>query len=109
MMLGLLAIVALAGAATTLLWNALLPSLLGVPTISFFQALGLLLLTRILFGFGFGRHHGPGFGPMGRRRHELRERWRQMTPEERAHFMKHRRGFWMDEDEIESTEPKAKE
>jgi len=37
------------------LWNWLLPALFGFPAVTFWQALGLLLLCRILFG-GFGRH-----------------------------------------------------
>ena len=37
------------------LWNWLLPPLFGFRQINFWQALGLLLLCRILFG-GLGRH-----------------------------------------------------
>ncbi len=40
------------------LWNALLPAILGVKAIGFLQALGLLVLCRILFG-------GLGFRPGG--------------------------------------------
>ncbi len=47
------------GAAVKLLWNAILPSLLGINPISYWQAVGLLALCRILFG-NFG-------GPQGRR------------------------------------------
>lgn len=61
------------------LWNLLLPSLFALPAISFMQAAGLLLLSRILFGGLRGRGFGPG---MGWRRH-MHERWEQMTPEER--------------------------
>jgi hypothetical protein len=63
------------------LWNWLLPGLFGLHTIGFWQALGLLLLSRILFG-GFGGH-GPS--PSGRRR-RMEERWEKMTPEEREKF-----------------------
>lgn len=38
------------------LWNALLPAILGVKAIGFWQALGILVLSRILFG-------GLGFRP----------------------------------------------
>ena len=58
------------------LWNWLLPPLFGWHAITFWQALGLLLLCRILFGGLNG--HGPG-----RHRSRLRERWDKMTPEER--------------------------
>ncbi len=63
------------------LWNWLLPSLFGWRMLTFWQALGLLALCRILFG-GLGRHHGHGGGP---NRH-FRGRCRNMTPEEREKF-----------------------
>ena len=57
------------------LWNALLPGLFGVPQVTFWQALGLLALSRILFGgFGGGGSRGPG-------RHGMRHRGRP-----RGHF-----------------------
>nr|WP_241763982.1 hypothetical protein [Winslowiella toletana] len=79
-------------AATTLvmlLWNALLPDIFGVKSISFFQALGLLILSKILFG-GFRGH-----GLFGRHGRELREHWMAMSPEQREAFIKQRgRGRW---------------
>ena len=63
------------------LWNWLMPSLFGFRFINFWQALGLLLLSRILFGGFRGR---PG-AHMYWRRHMM-ERWEQMTPEEREKF-----------------------
>ncbi len=63
------------------LWNVLMPGIFAVPAISFWQALGLLVLSKILFG-GF-RPRGGG-GPHWRRR--MMERWEQMTPEERENF-----------------------
>lgn len=79
--LGMLLFVTLGGAVVRLLWNWLLPPLFGWPRISFWQALGLLALCRILFG-GLGLH-GPGRSGMRRR---LSERWEQMTPDERERF-----------------------
>jgi hypothetical protein len=71
------------------LWNWLLPPLFGWRPITFWQALGILALCRILFG-GFGRH---GFYRSNfRRRMEERmadrmaERWEHMTPEEWERF-----------------------
>jgi len=61
------------------LWNDLLPGLFGWPSLSFVQALGLLVLCRILFG-GL---RGPGCGPGMHWRRRMYERWEQMTPEER--------------------------
>jgi Ca2+/H+ antiporter, TMEM165/GDT1 family len=63
------------------LWNALLPNIFGLRTISFWQALGLLVLSKVLFG-GFRPYAGAGL--RGQRR--LLERWEQMTPEERERF-----------------------
>lgn len=67
------------------LWNALLPSILGVSAIGFWQALGLLLLSRILFGGprGYGWNRG-GFGPDRRVwKQKMTDHWKQMTPEQR--------------------------
>ena len=63
------------------LWNVLMPGIFAVRAISFWQALGLLVLSKILFG-GF-RPFARG-GPHWRRR--MMERWEQMTPEEREKF-----------------------
>jgi hypothetical protein len=62
------------------LWNWLLPPLFGWRLITFWQALGLLLLCRILFG-GLGR------GPRGPRGPRFRG-CRKMSPEEREKFRK---------------------
>src|SRR5579863_2418022 len=74
-----IAIIAVAAlsAIVMALWNTLMPALFGLRALSFWQALGLLLLCRVLFG-RFGR---PG-GPWGMRRHMM-ERGAQMTPQER--------------------------
>jgi hypothetical protein len=60
------------------LWNWLLPTLFGWPVVSFWQALGILVLSRILFG-GLGSH-----GPKGSswRRHKVGHS-DHLTPEER--------------------------
>lgn len=62
------------------LWNWLMPLLFGLRAITFWQALGLLLLSKILFG---GFRGGPRGGRDWNWRHKLSERWEQMTPEER--------------------------
>ncbi len=63
------------------LWNWLGPEVFGARTITFWQALGLLVLSKILFG---GFRGGPGRGGHWRRR--MKARWEQMTPEEREKF-----------------------
>jgi chromate transport protein ChrA len=63
------------------LWNWLGPAVFGARTITFWQALGILILSKILFGGFRGR---PGYAGHWRRR--MRERWEQMSPEERERF-----------------------
>src|SRR5205814_10301435 len=93
--------IALGGGVVQWLWNWLLPPLFGWRQITFWQALGLLALCRILFG-GFSMHGGSGRqGPI---RHPIAypladrvaERWERMTPEERERFrqrLRERCGF----------------
>lgn len=64
-----------------LLWNGVLVPVLHLGLINFWQALGVLILSKILFG-GFrgghwGRHHW---------KQRLQERWESMSPEEREKF-----------------------
>ncbi len=63
------------------LWNWLLPPLFGWRQVTFWQALGLLTLCRILFG-GLGTHNS---GRSGFRR-RMKDRCEQMPPEERERF-----------------------
>ncbi len=81
-LVGFAAFVALGGVIVRWLWNWLLPPLFGWPTLTFWQALALLALCRILFG-----SFGGGGGAHRRRIHQrLEERWQDMTPEERDRF-----------------------
>lgn len=75
------------GFVTMELWNALLPQIFGLQRITFWQGVGLLLLSRILFG-GFHRHSGHRDQWKLRMKHRMRERWEHMTPEEREKFRK---------------------
>jgi Ca2+/H+ antiporter, TMEM165/GDT1 family len=69
------------------LWNWLMPELFGLHPIRFWQALGLLLLSKILFG-GFRG----GRAPHWRWRARMMERWAQMSPEEREKFREGMKG-----------------
>jgi len=75
------------------LWNWLMPPLFGLHVLGYWQALGLLVLCKILFG-GFGGRHSFGgsrrmrftsdMSPEERiRLREVFRRWPDMTPEER--------------------------
>ena len=87
------------------LWNWLLPALFGLPAISFWQAVGLLVLARILFGGfgGRGRHDG-GIGARvsdriadriaDRVADRVGERVQGLSPEERERFTQRLRERW---------------
>jgi hypothetical protein len=101
---GLTLFIFIGGEIVRQLWNWLLPPLFGWREISFWQALGLLALCRILFG-GFRMHGSGGRSDMRMRMRErvadrmadrVAERWEQMTPEERERFrerLRQRCGF----------------
>jgi hypothetical protein len=75
--LGILLFITIGGEVVLLLWNWLLPPIFGWHQITFWQALGILALCRILFG-------GSGFHRSGSRR--IAGRLGRMTPEERERF-----------------------
>jgi hypothetical protein len=76
--LGMTAFVLVGGEVVRLLWNWLAPAIFGWREVTFWQALGLLALCRVLFG-GFGRHGGYRF--TSRMSSEERERFRQRMRE----------------------------
>jgi hypothetical protein len=69
------------------LWNWLAPAVFGARTITFWQAIGILVLSKVLFG---GFRSRPGHGRHWR--HRMSERWARMTPEERERFSQGIRG-----------------
>ncbi|GGF17445.1 hypothetical protein [Hymenobacter cavernae] len=80
--------VAAVGSLTMYLWNELVPLLFHGPVINFWQTLGLLLLSRILFG-GWGRG-GHGQASWARKkkiwREKMESRLSGMTPEQQEKF-----------------------
>lgn len=79
-LVGFLLFIALGGTVVLQLWNWLLPSIFGWRQITFWEALGLLALCRILFG---------GLGGRGLSSSRVRGR---MSPEDRERFRKGLRG-----------------
>jgi len=73
----MLVFVAIGGEIVLHLWNWLLPPLFGFRQVTFWQALGMLALCRILFG-GFGLR---GSGRSTHMTSEARERMRQRIRE----------------------------
>ncbi len=70
------------GLLLMLLWNAVLPAAVpAIKAINYWQAMGIFVLSKILFGFNRG---------WGGRRHQWKQRmdqkWNNMTPEEREKF-----------------------
>ncbi|MDB4925450.1 hypothetical protein [Mucilaginibacter sp.] len=68
------------------LWNNLLPAILHVSVITFWQAMGIFILSKILFGFGKGGRGWGGRGGAPWMRHKMEERFKNMTPEEKEKF-----------------------
>ncbi len=97
---GILLFVTIGGAVVQFLWNWLLPPLFGWPALTFWQALALLALCRILFGGVAARGARPGYAMRGAIRRRVAQRfaarWETMTPEERERVrerMRARCGF----------------
>lgn len=80
---GIPAFAALIGFGVMFLWNWLMPTLFGLTTITFWQALGLLILSKILFGgWKGGGHHEH----RGRWKRRFKDRWANMSEEEREKY-----------------------
>ena len=72
--------VAVFGFVVMSLWNWLIPPIVGWKAIDYWEALGLFVLAKILFGFGGHGHRHMHW------RARWAERWEKMTPEEREKF-----------------------
>jgi Ca2+/H+ antiporter, TMEM165/GDT1 family len=68
------------------LWNNILVAVLHVSVINFWQALGLFALSRILFGGFPGKPGWAGYGRRRREMEEMRNKWFNLSPEERKDF-----------------------
>lgn len=66
------------------LWNILIPDIFHGPTVTFWQAIGLLVLSHILVRGWGGKWHG-GWGH-DRWKHRMEEKLAAMTPEDREKF-----------------------
>jgi len=74
----ILVITTVTGTVVMLLWNAIIPNVLNTRPIKLWEAIGLLVLCRLLTG-GFGRK-------MRRKKRGWKKRWMNMTEEERMEF-----------------------
>lgn len=80
---GIMGMFLLVGLLVMYLWNELMPFLFALPVINYWQALGLLLLSKILFGSGGGRFASKWKGAWSE---HMRQQMETMTPEERERF-----------------------
>ena len=94
------------GYGTMHLWNWLIPSLFHGPVITIGETIGLLVLSKILFGSFRGGWKGRGHCGNGNRyewKQRMQERIANMTPEEKEKFKNKCGGrYWME------TEPENK-
>jgi len=81
----------LAGFVVMSLWNWLMPMLFGIKTVTFMQALGLLLLSKILFGNFGGKNHSKHRSNWKQR---MQMKWESMTDEEKERFKSKYEGHW---------------
>jgi hypothetical protein len=82
------------GLLTMFLWNWLIPSIFNGPRLSFLQALGLLLLAKMLFSsWGPRRRFGNG-GGVASWKHRYYEKLSSMSAEERERFKSRMKDKW---------------
>jgi ABC-type multidrug transport system fused ATPase/permease subunit len=82
-----LAMSALFGLVVMFLWNTLISGIFGLSMISYWQAVGLLILARVLFGgIGWGNSRRFGYGNI------FRDKWFGMSETEKEAFLK-RHGY----------------
>ena len=82
LIIGIIAMFLLVTAIVMWLWNLLLPEILGVKFISFWQAMGILVLSKILFG-GF---KGGGAKLRHMREQHFEHKMSGMSDEEKEKF-----------------------
>lgn len=91
--LGIAVFILIGGEVVRLLWNWIAPAVFGLREITFWQAIGLLALCRILFG-GLGGRMSSRSHARQRIRERIAERCEQMSPEERERLRQGLYGRW---------------
>nr|WP_299382534.1 hypothetical protein [Allomuricauda sp.] len=89
-----IALILLAVYVLMLLWNWLLPELFGIPTIGYWQAMGIMLLAKLIFGFG--NHSSKKSNHKSRKRHKGDRFCRHKKEYSKWH---HYDQFWKEEGE----------
>ena len=91
----MLAAIAVFSVVVMLLWNMLMTQIFALPFLNYWQAVGLLILARLLFG-GFGHGGLRGAGGNDRLFHhgnKFREKWMNMSADERKEFIEKEKDF----------------
>jgi hypothetical protein len=78
------------GTVVMWLWNNALSPALHIPTITFWQGLGILVLSKILFG-SFG---GGGSSRRTSWKERMEQKWNRMSPEEKEKFKARWKDSW---------------
>jgi hypothetical protein len=105
-----LAAIALFGGVVMLLWNAIIPGITGWALLTYWKAVGLLVLSKILFSGFPGRGCGHGGPPWARHARTRQAWWEGLSDEERAQWNDRKeqwRGKWMAMSEEERAKVKA--
>ncbi len=92
------------------LWNMVVNPIFGLPLLSFWQAIGLLILAKLLFG-GFRPGWGGGchWGHKSHWKHHWKKRWDNMSEEDRVKFKERwgkRCGWYEDMEETQADDQK---
>jgi hypothetical protein len=85
-------LVALFGVVTQYLWNWLMPKIFGLPTLTLLETFGLLLLSKILFGFG-GKCGGHSQHKW-QWKQRMFSKFENMSPEDRERFKARMKEKW---------------
>lgn len=99
------------GLVTQTLWNWLVPTLFSGPVISFWQAMGLLALSKLLFwGFG-GGHKKWGSHRSHQWKGQWMERYSKLSPEEREKYKQKFKEKWCawEENPVKQAEAKTEQ
>jgi Ca2+/H+ antiporter, TMEM165/GDT1 family len=91
------------------LWNNILAVIFPIAMINFWQALGLFLLSRILFGGFPGKPGWAGRRHNRREMEDMRSKWFNMSPEERQHFKQNLKSRFRGCQQTPATESPASE
>ena len=84
------------GVAVMLLWNALMTQIFALPFLNYWQAVGLLIMARLLFGGIGGLGHGGlrGNDRLFQHGNKFREKWMNMSADERKEFVEKEKDFF---------------